>query len=901
MSSLIGLFYLLNKPAKNQQFTYHFSSFDDEEQYEIHEALQWEFERLKDPLTGKIPENIRREELAFSTNLPRFESFNREEVWKQRGPWNVGGRTRAFALDVTNPQVMLLGSISGGLWRTEDGGKSWSNIMKDNMYPAVSCIIQDTRPGKTHIWYYGTGENQGNSASASFSAYYYGNGIFKSTDGGITWKQAGTTGNIAPGNFTSPFQIQYHLAIDPSDTTDAGKLYAACRGTIMRSKDGGATWKNIFVAANEDADFTSIAISKTGVAYACLSTDGDKTGLYRSVGGGPFAKINPPNTPTKFERSSIAISPENNDVAYFLIHVPNGGFNEQVFYRYTYLSGDGSGAGGQWEDLTPNLPGNNNDLHDFATQGGYDMFVTVKADDPSVVFIGGTNLYRSLDAFNSPDFTSHIGGYGSVSGGPNYTVFNNHHPDNHGVFFDPQQPDVMFSFNDGGLQRAEDCLNDTIYWEWMNRGYITAQFYTLAIDEHTAGSDYILGGLQDNGTVYTNAQELTKNWPMPGRGDGSYCAIAPNAEFVYMSSQNGRIGKFQLSEEGTVIERRRIDPDSTSGYQFIHPFLLDYHNKNRLYLPVGNKLMRCDVLDLIELNGDMEPISKEEYWFELPGSIPNNNDDIISMANCPTDSTKIFVGTRFGDLYRIDHPQSMNPDWVNISGGIPISGYLNNVVVDPLDANHLLAVYSNYYIPSLFETKDGGGSWKNVSGNLEAKPDGSGPGPSLRDAGILHVADGTIFIVGTSTGLYATDALSDTTKWVKQAPELIKNAIVDVVKVRQIDSMVMIGTHGNGVFSAKITSVTQVVDKGVSTQTPLTQSLQLYPNPASNFIEVRIPAGPQAVVAIYDIHGNRLSQQKQIPGGSKLNWPLQATPPGRYQMRVQQGKKLSIGNFIKVH
>jgi hypothetical protein len=152
------------------------------------ERILYEITRLMDPATGKIPAGIVKRELDFARHLPKDQDYlrNHSATWMNRGPYYVGGRTRAFAVDVDNENILLAGAVSGGMWRSTDQGKSWIKITPADQLLSVSCITQDKRIGKTNTWYYGTGESYGNSASAS-GAYFYGNGIWKSTDNGLTW------------------------------------------------------------------------------------------------------------------------------------------------------------------------------------------------------------------------------------------------------------------------------------------------------------------------------------------------------------------------------------------------------------------------------------------------------------------------------------------------------------------------------------------------------------------------------------------------------------------------------------------------------------------------------------------------------------------------------------------
>ena len=132
----------------------------------------WEKRRLADPTTGEIPTDMRLRELAFAKKLRQQQNSRSQSSidslqWLMRGPYNMGGRTRAFAVDIANPNIMLAGGVSGGMWRSVDAGATWSKVSTINEHQGITCLVQDTRPSHTNTWYYGTGEGYGNSASGN--------------------------------------------------------------------------------------------------------------------------------------------------------------------------------------------------------------------------------------------------------------------------------------------------------------------------------------------------------------------------------------------------------------------------------------------------------------------------------------------------------------------------------------------------------------------------------------------------------------------------------------------------------------------------------------------------------------------------------------------------------------
>lgn len=207
--------------------------------------MQYLQRMLINPKTRQIPENIREKELNFVYSsqarlLPVFrkaplESGNQplalsgqDANWQQRGPFNVGGRTRALAMDLNNENILLAGGVSGGMWRSIDGGASWIKTTDNSELQSVSCIAQDPRVGQTNVWYYGTGELTGNSASGGL-APFRGDGIYKSTDNGVTWTLLPNTGGGEPQSFNSVFQYVWNILVDPLN----GDVYAATFGGCL--------------------------------------------------------------------------------------------------------------------------------------------------------------------------------------------------------------------------------------------------------------------------------------------------------------------------------------------------------------------------------------------------------------------------------------------------------------------------------------------------------------------------------------------------------------------------------------------------------------------------------------------------------------------------------------------
>jgi hypothetical protein len=875
------------------------------------DRMSWELERLVDPVTNKIPENIRQKELIFASQLPSDKfSMARSVFWSARGPYNVGGRTRAFAEDIRNESVLIAGGVSGGVWRSTDGGDNWYKTTPSNDLHSTTCIIQDLRIGKNDTWYLGTGELLGNSASAP-GAYFYGNGIYKSTDNGITWQSVASTASNTPAKFDvwdMIWNIQINTAVDTADI-----IYAATYTTIYRSADGGQSWQAVLGGdLNNTAYYTDVAITSTGVVYAYISSEGKDNGIWRSVNGTEWTKITPSTFPAVYQRMVFGINSSNENEVYILGQTPNSGKKTLNYYgnadwnslwKYTYLAGNGKDSNGLWINLSNNIPSDGTaKFGNFQSQGGYDVVVSVKPDEPNVVFIGGTNLYRSTDGFSTPNNIMQIGGYGLNTQRPNWKLYPNSHPDHHVVFFSKSNPDVLYNGNDGGLYRTSNCMEDTVVWDDLNTGYLTTQTYAVGIDP-TTDNDIIVAGFQDNGNRFTSSPNPLSDWGMPLNGDGSFSAIAPDSEYYVLSTQNGRMQKMKIDPNGNRIKFARIDPIGGKDYQFINPFVLDPNNKNLLYLAGGKVLWRQDRLSEIPLNDTYDSISFG--WQAIDPDFLISSQRITALAVSTKPANRLYFGLNRGFLYRVDNVNTGIPVPVKLnSESFSNSGNISCVAIDPRDADKVIVVISNYNVYSLYYSTDGGAKWLKVAGNLEEFPDGTGSGPSLRWISILPYKGKTLYCLGTSVGLFATDTLiADSTTWKQLGASTIGNVVVEMVTTREKDGLIIAATHGNGIYSTRINSVDEILSM-FEPSNYISQNVKVYPNPASDylFVDFTLFQKQYIEVFVYDQSGRILNKPfcgTLLNGQNQLKFITSQYKSGTYYLGIKSEKGVITRKFVK--
>lgn len=907
LSLALVAWFFIPKPSSTTAKNSIVPSEPSEENPALREA--WERQRLADPATGRIPEGIEFLEQKFASGLPQAAAQRSGSGWISRGPYNYGGRSRALAMDFTNENRLLAGSVSGGVWLSEDGGQSWTRKTPLNAHPGCVSIAQDTRPGHTNTWYYLSGEVYGTSASGG-GAFYLGDGLFKSTDGGNNWTPVTSTAGGNQQGLTTLYQTGWRVITDPTAPEGQEIVYMATINAIYRSANGGTSWTAVRAGSLSGnwSYFTDVAISSTGVLYATLSSDGPVKGIYRSTNGTTWTNITPGFMPAEYDRMVLGINPNNENEVYFFGTTPNSGHYTNYIesddwtslFKYTYLSDDGSGAGGDWVDLSANLPSAGTELDQCAAQGGYDLVVRVQPGT-NYVFIGGTNIWRSTDGFTTPNNTNKIGGYKIGSQRPFFELYPNHHPDIHDLLFLPSNNKVMLSCSDGGLHRTEDCNAPFVEWSRLNNGYVTTQFYTAVIDHNAPGDSMLLGGLQDNGNFFVNSNNPNAPWRQTVNGDGAFGAVAPGKAYFVLSIQQGHVAKVQLDANGEVLGKVRIDPvgRTKDDYQFINPLVLDPNDANVLYLPAGNRCYRQSELGSIALTGVWDSIS--QGWTQYPDTLSSGQFTAIAVSDM-NPAHRVYLGTSNNQLFRIDNADTGTPSFTTLTlpTGTSNQAFVNCLAVDPRNADRVIVVYSNYSVYSMFLSENGGQSWIKVAGNLEANLAGTGNAPSLRWVSMLPLPDGkTKYFCGTSVGLYSADTLllhangQAGTHWVQEAADVIGSTIVDYVDVRASDGLVVAASHGNGMFTANFQASSPTVNPTVDLQ------VQVFPNPANAYVAFDLGQQPVGAVqaTLFDLSGNRMKQLELKSAFQQVN--IAELPTGVYVWEIRGKNWTKRGKLVK--
>ncbi|WP_282079777.1 T9SS type A sorting domain-containing protein [Aquimarina algiphila] len=787
---------------------------------DVEARANYDYQRLKNPYSNEIPSGIRDAELKFTNkiavgndskqaiaNKAKSSKAGRFSYWQNRGPYNVGGRTRALAIDRTNENIILAGGVSGGLWRSTNGGESWRKVTNRRQSPSITCIIQDPRPGQHNTWYYGSGERFGNSAGTG-GGFFRGTGIFKSTNGGRTWRLLDATNDNDVVSIGA-FDIINSIDINPVN----GDVYVGTWNGVYRSQNGGNSFEEVLVGGRDNT--TEVEITPGGRIYATIDSGGDpNNGYFTTIDGNTWTEITPDLLPADYGRTVMEIDPSDENIVYFFTqNLSEGGPAFLLKYDATAAPEEA------YTDLSANLPTTiGGPVGNLNLQGGYNMVVKVSPADPNLMFVGGTNIYRSTTGFTTPaGQESWIAGYSPRN---NVDTYPDQHPDQHALIFYPSNPNKVLTGSDGGVAVTEDITTTTsqfepVDWISLNQGYLTTQPYHVSFDPD-ANSDDLLAGFQDNSTWYTNSTDPTASWVDLFGGDGSYSAIADAGRTRYVSSQRGRVHRLNYDEAGELVSFSRVQPSGASGFGFIAPFILDPNNDNIMYMPAGNRIWRNNNLDEIPSissigNSVFAGAPTNVNWVNLPNSDTPAGSSItaLDVSKYPV-ANRLYYGTNQGGIYKMNNANIDGQDAIDISTGkgFPEGGYVNDINIDPSDADRVIVTFSNYGIPSLFLTTDGGDTWTNISGNLEENPDGTGNGPSVRSTAFFGGSQGFFgarlqkVYVATSTGLYYTNRLNgERTRWIKES-FAIGNSVTDEVRTRK-DGFIAVASHGSGLYSAR--------------------------------------------------------------------------------------------------
>lgn len=722
-------------------------------------ALQ-NFEMTKDPALGypptqrKISTFLRMKEEAQKT-LFASESAIPGVEWVERGPDNVGGRTRALIFDPQDPtsKRVWAGATGGGLWYNNDITdieSSWIRVegFMDNL--AISSIDYDRNDN--NVYYIGTG--------LAFADIAEGDGIWKSTDGGTTWNQLSSSANGVLG------------AVQDIKVTSSSTVLAATTTGLRRSTDGGATW-----TTSQAGNFADIEIAANGDIYASTGVFGSGR-LYKSTDDGQsVTDITPESGGVRIE---IAVAPSNANVVYAVAEGGSGNQDIEWFKK----SDD---AGATWSDITIPL------TRDFDCSVGpdhftrgqafFDLILAVHPEDEDIVLAGGINLHRSMNGGEDWEGIS-------FWTGSQCDAFA--HADQHAITFRPGFPNEAIFGNDGGVEYSNDVGNATDpHLERRVKDYNTIMFYSVAM-VNQAGSNVMIGGAQDNNTLRFTEPGINSAQDVFG-GDGTLTFIDQTNPNIQMTAF---VFNFIGWSNNGGLSFTTIENDQNSG-RFINP--ADYDNTQGIYYSAGegNQLKRIQ-------GTKSSPQDQETLTLALGGA------QISVIKVSPYTANRVFVGTSNGTIFQIDNANMETPTVTSITGtfeGNPGS-FISGIDIGASDSQ-MLITFSNFGVTSVYETSNGGTNWQSKEGDLPDIP--------VRDA-LYNPDNRNQVLLATELGVWSTTVFDSANPVWEATNSGLASVRVDKIEYRETDKLIAVATHGRGIFTSNVFTQSSIADFKSSSQ-----------------------------------------------------------------------------------
>lgn len=714
---------------------------------------------------------------AISTNTQaqdepkdaRYKTSWNSLKFRSIGPAFTSGRISDFAVNPNNTSEFYVATSSGGVWKTTNRGITLEPVFDSQGSYSIGFVAMD--PNNHNVVWVGTGENNNQRSVA------YGDGVYKSIDGGKTWKNMG-------------LKNSEHIGMIEIDPRNSDVVYVAAVGPLWseggdrglyKTTDGGETWENI-LEISEHTGINEIHLDPRNpdVIYATAHqrrrhvftyiSGGPESAIYKSIDGGTsFRKIMKGMPGGDIGRIGMDISDANPEIIYATVEAQRG---KSGFYRST-------DRGESWEKRS-----------NYSSSGNYYQEVVTDPVDEDLVYV--MNTYSGVSEDGGKTFNN----VGEL----------NKHIDNHALWIDPSNPDYLLNGNDGGVYESYDRGKT---WRFYTNLPVT-QFYKVAVD-----NDYpfynVYGGTQDNFTFggpsrSTEPTGLTfRDWMVTVLGDGFEPHVDPtNPNIVYSQAQYGYLNRFDKQ----TGETQNIIPQPPSGdysynWNWDSPFFVSVHDNKRLYY-ASDRVHRSDDMGQSwdEISGDLTR-QIDRNTLEVMGKVwpmdavaknasttPYGN--IVALAESPINEDILFAGTDDG-LIHISEDGGTNWRKMDKFPGVPEMTYVNELVASAHDVNTVYAAFNNHkngdFKPYVLKSSNLGKSWTSVANNLPER----GSVYSIEED---HIEKNLLF-VGTEFSLFASIDGGD--YWKKLNSGLPTVAVRDI-NIQQREDDLVLATFGRGFY-----------------------------------------------------------------------------------------------------
>lgn len=684
------------------------------------------------------------------------------------GPAYCSGRIADFAVNPNKPNQYFVAVASGHIWKTDNAGTTWQPVFDNYGSYSIACVVLD--PNNQNVVWTGTGENNHQRALG------YGDGVYKSVDGGKSWKNMGLKESRQIGM----------IAIDPRNSN---VVYVAAEGSVWgpggerglyKTTDGGKTWNKV-LNVSDHTGINNVVMDPRNPDVLYATSEQRRRHVYTKIGGGPETAIyKSTDAGATWDKLTsglpgedmggigIAISPVNPDYIYAIIEAANGAGG---FYRST-------NRGASWSKMS-----------DHTAQGQYYNEIYCDPQDLETVY--------------SMETVSHV----TRDGGKTWKSLGlkARHVDDHAFWIDPKNTDHFLIGGDGGVYESWDGGAE---YEFKSNLPVT-QFYRVNVD-NSEPFYYVYGGTQDNNSMggpsrnTSNLGVVNDEWFVTNGGDGFWTAVDPtDPNIVYAEAQYGNMVRYdRKSQEAIEIRPEPRKGEDTYKWNWNTPLVISKHNPQRLYC-AANKVFRSD-----DRGDTWEVISEDltsgtdrntwkvmdKYW-----SVDAVSKDvstslfgtIISFDESRLKEHLIYIGTDDG-LIQVTEDEKT---WRKISGfpGVPEYTYVSDILADRYDENTVYASFDNIlrddFKPYVLKSTDKGKTWTSISGNLPANG-------TVHTLAQDHVNPNLLF-AGTEFGVFFT--IDGGKIWTQLKSGIPTVCIKDMV-IQERENDLVVATFGRGFY-----------------------------------------------------------------------------------------------------
>lgn len=791
---------------------------------------------------------------AFHDWKYRRTATRGQNDWTAIGPKNFGGRSLSIAFNAQNPNTIWLGTASGGLWRSHTAGRgatAWEYIPTG--FPVLGVPAVATHPTDSNTLIIGTGEIYNPEAAGTNRVVWqtrgsYGLGIFKSTDGGVTWQHV-------LNKVTADMHGVQIIRYNPNN---ASIVFAGCSDGLYRSIDGGDTWTRIFTGTYV-SDLLIHPTQTDTMLMALGNYNSADRGIYRSTDGGTNWTNVTLAGGDYSGKTLLAFAPTNPNKVYASVGygIPSDLWSSEDFGQsWQAKPGIVYNYGWYAHDLAVN-PTNENEVVLGSVNSGIYNAVTNRYDTTAFWYTW------SLDA-------TPIGG----PEGPSFYA----HADVHDAQYFPGSTTTLYLATDGGIFISEDNGNT---WGGHNGGLQVHQFYPTCSNSEQDSLFYI-GGMQDNATTIYEGNE---SWRRVIGGDGACTAINPNDDnTVYAGTQWRNVFVSNNKAASRSFFRTLRSVSSRTDANFIAPLALCRNNPNVLYAG-GDTIFKS-------IDGGF-------VWSPAGGTFDNDRNATsitVSNQNCDVvyaSSSPIAQGNILGQIINNPPANMMKTtnggiSWQNITNGLP-DRITMDIELHPTNDDSAYIVLGGYGTSHIFLTTDGGNSWLDKGTGLPDVP---------FNTITMDPTDPLLLFAGCDLGAFVSYDGGDT--WSDFSEGLLDATLVMDLSISRVNRKLRMATHGKGVFERDLP--VQLVS-GLADA--LTQELSVFPNPVEDRLNISftLAQAERVTINLLSTDGRAVrslqSAKSMTAGKQELTFAVDGLAAGAYLLELKGASGRSVTKIVK--